>query len=613
MLAAVLLSTATLLLLPHPVDGLLLWLALVYVYGVGGLLVLRGLRARRRAAAHLRELEHERALPLAEVVEGAVREERRRLAMDIRRVLLDALTNIRDDTTRLLARDPPEGELPDAPNGERRDAPDADLTDAGRADLSDADLPATPLTAAVGTLRSRAQLATSELRRLLGILRVAEDEKGPDPAAAVTPAVTTGADLTGAAPTPAAPRGAVPTGAALTGARTAGPTDGGSSAAERDVGPLVEGRPPRRDVVQTVVIVALAVLECFLNLPGRGSGALVLPLLMTVLAAALFVGHTVAPILTALAQGLVFATAGILGAPVMSGVWMVRGVGGVLWRSAASTPQRQGIVAALALGVTVLASRQDEPPLGVLASWVVVLVSLGGGFAAAWSGHLSARADREAETVREAADAEVRLAVATERLRLARELHDTVSHSVGVIAMQLNVLDVADTPQGRRAALESIQETSAAALRDLTDLDAFPGGIDPTPPSRTLDDVAALVQRVRTAGTRVDLSVVGVPERGHMSVLYRLLQEALTNALLHAPGASVQVMLQAGQDGTHLVVQDDGPGSESGPAPAHYGITGLRERVHLAGGTLHLAARGADGGFRLSAHLPPGPTLGPRR
>lgn len=550
LLAAAALALVTTQLAPQPVPDLLLWLALVYAYGVGGLLLLRGMDARRRAAARRTELEQQRALPLTEVVEAAVREERRRLAMDIRRVLLEALTGIHQDSSRLLAGRP-----------------------TGAA-----------LAAAVTTLRGRTQLATSELRRLLGILRVAEDEQSSDR----SPEDPGPARSSGPAPSSGPARSPVP---------AASPP------------PLIDGRPPRRDLVETGVIVALAALECAINLPDRQSGSILPPLLATVLAGALFVGRSVAPILSALAQGLVFATAALLGAPVMSGVWMVRGVGGLLWRSAASPPLRQGLPAAFALGVTVLASRVDEPQIGVLATWVVVLFGLVGGTVAAWSHQRSAAARSEALALQESAGAEVRRAVATERLRLARELHDTVSHSVGVIAMQLNVLDVVGTAEERRSAIGNILGTSTEALRDLNDLDTFPGGIDPTPTARTLDDVKALVQRVREAGARVDLSVIGPPEPGHLSVVYRLLQETLTNALLHAPGAAVQVTVQAGQDGTRLVVEDDGPGSDLTPAPAHYGITGVRERVQLAGGTVHLGRRGPDGGFRLSAHLPPGNTL----
>lgn len=547
-LVAAALAAVTTWLAPHPVSGLLLWLALVYVYGLGGLLVLRALDARRRAQARRGELEHDRTVPLAEVVEAAVREERRRLALDIRRVLLEVLTDIRERSEQLLAGARGEPEL----------------------------------AAAVGTLRARTQLATSELRRLLGILRVAEDEQDPDAAVGTAPR-----------PTPTLP------------ARPAAADERPDPAPQ----PLVHGRPRRREVVETVVVVGLAALECVVNLPGRLDGPILLPLLATVLAAALFVGRSVAPVVTALAQGLTFATAAVLGAPVMSGVWMVRGVGAVIWRSGATLPHRQGVPAALLLAVTVVASRHDEPPLGVATSWAVVLVALAGGIATAVTRHRAAVAAHEAAAIREAARAEIRVAVMTERLRLARELHDTVSHSVGVIAMQLNVLDVVDTAEGRRQALASIHETSSEALRDLTDLDVFPGGTDPLPSSRTLDDVAALVQRVRGAGARVDLSVVGVPEPGHMSVVYRLLQEALTNALQHAPAASVQVLVAAGPEGTHLVVQDDGPGPGAGTRPAHYGMIGLRERVALAGGTLDLGSRGDDGGFQVSAHLPPAPTI----
>lgn len=533
---AAVLAVATAVLVPHETSTPLLALALVYVYGVGGVVVLHVRDSRRAARQRRSRAERERAVPLGTVVEAAVREERRRLALDIRRVLLEALSEVHERSGRLL-----------------------------EADRSDEDV-----ARAVPAIRARTQLATSELRRLLGILRAAEGTAGA-PGQHELP--SDGVGLPGPHPVP------------------------GRS------GPLVLGRPPRRDVVETVVIVALAGLECAINLPSRPGGASPLVVGATLLAGALFVGRAAAPVPTAVAQGVVFAGGALLGAPVMSGAWMVRGVGGVLWRSAAAAPRRLGLPAAALLAVTVVASRYAEPAIGVAASAAVVLLALVGGVVSAVTRHRAALAREEEERQARLADAQVRRAVAGERLRLARELHDTVSHSVGVIAMQLNVLDVATSAEQRAQALAAVHATSEDALRELSGVDELTRGVVDTHPARTLDDVEALVDRVRGAGARVELDVTGTPPRAHLPVIYRLAQEALTNALVHAPGAAVRLQLDSGPGGTRLVVQDDGPGPVPPQAPAHYGTVGLRERVQLVSGTLHVGPA-PEGGFVVSAHLP---------
>src|SRR5690606_10967084 len=153
---------------------------------------------------------------------------------------------------------------------------------------------------------------------------------------------------------------------------------------------------------------------------------------------------------------LIFAVAFWLGAPVMSGVWLVRGVGAVLWRTASGIPGRAELGAALLLATTVLASRQQEPPLGVAATAAVVVVSLIGGLLRSRTARRSAAAAEAATLLRRRTADEVAMAVTAERVRMARELHDVVSHSVGLISMQLNVLEVATTTEARVRALRDV-------------------------------------------------------------------------------------------------------------------------------------------------------------
>ena len=511
----------------------LLWLAGVYVYGAAGVLVVRSLDGHRAALERTRAHADRRASLARQSPEPALREERRRLAADIRRVLLDVLSEIRDTVADVLA----------------------------------AGVPGPAVEEAVQQLRARTHLATSELRRLLGILRSVEGQ------------VSTG-------PPRVAPERAAD-----------------------DPQPL--GRPRRRDVVESLVLAALAVVECVIDLPGRPGGLTATPVILTAAAAAAFAGRAAAPVLTAVAQGLVFAVGFWAAAPVVSGVWLVRGVGGVLWAAATSRPVWPGVGAAVFLATTVLGTRQQEPTVGVVATWAVVLVALAGGLVVAGQARRAARESRETDALRHARAAELHRAVSLERVRLARELHDAVSHSVGVISMQLNVLDVVTEPAQRRRTLVSIRDTCDETLAELLSIeDHFLGGIGPLPPRRTMSDVSALLERLRASGLVVDVQEQGSPDPRQLPVVYRLLQETLTNVLQHAPGAVAHVLIDVDETGTRLLVQDDGPGlgADAGRAD-HYGMIGVRERVELAGGTLTFGPGGPGGGFCVSAFLPVGPRL----
>lgn len=354
----------------------------------------------------------------------------------------------------------------------------------------------------------------------------------------------------------------------------------------------------------------LALLECWLNQRHRLGVLDPSVMVTTALAAAAFVGRTTAPVMTAVAQSLIFAVGFWAGAPVMSGVWLVRGVGGTIWANAAGAPGARPVSAALLLSTTVLATRAEEPPIGVLATLGVVVVALLGGLLVGRGRERQRRAATEALELERAREATVRRAVAAERIRMARELHDVISHSVGLIAVQLNVLDVAPGRSARDRALRNIHASSGEAMRELSDLNTFqdsPGTSGP----RTLTDLESLVRRVRRAGRQVDLSVLGEPPQAVLPVVYRILQEALTNTLLHAPGARVQVRVEQDGAGTRLLVADDGPGAAS-PRPHRFGLVGLAERVALFGGTLESGTAGESGGFVVRAHIPdPGPRAAP--
>jgi signal transduction histidine kinase len=195
-----------------------------------------------------------------------------------------------------------------------------------------------------------------------------------------------------------------------------------------------------------------------------------------------------------------------------------------------------------------------------------------------------------------------------ERERIAREMHDVLAHRVSLLAVHAGALEVRrDAPRAERDAAGVIRQCAHDALEDLRSL----LGMLRTPaedrPQPTLDDVPALVEQSRSTGTDVGLSVDGdedvpAPLGRHA---YRIVQEALTNARKHAPGAAVRVRIDV-ESGRGLTLSVDNPlAAQLGPPlpGAGAGLVGLRERVHLVGGRLEHGPTAA-GEFRLKAWLP---------
>ena len=231
---------------------------------------------------------------------------------------------------------------------------------------------------------------------------------------------------------------------------------------------------------------------------------------------------------------------------------------------------------------------------------------------------LRADADRAAADRRRAVD-DARLA---ERTHLAHELHDVVAHHVAMMVVQAEAGAARAPDPGTEAAFDGVADTGRQALlelrRLLTILRTDPAGTAPQP---GLDDVAALVDRVRAAGLVVDLDVHGERPVVAPSVAlsaYRVVQEGLTNVVKHAGGGRARVSLAYRADGVDVAVVDDGPGRPPGrggaPAPGPdddeddetppgHGLVGLRERIALLDGELHAAPTPA-GGYELRAHLP---------
>ncbi|KAB2588941.1 sensor histidine kinase [Streptomyces arboris] len=225
----------------------------------------------------------------------------------------------------------------------------------------------------------------------------------------------------------------------------------------------------------------------------------------------------------------------------------------------------------------------------------------------------AARLERERE-------AQSKVAVAAERARIARELHDVVAHNVSVMVVQADgaayVMDAA--PDQARQALETISSTGRQALAEMRRLLGVlrtgdtreSGEYVPQPDVEQIED---LVDQVRRTGLAVDFKVEGTARplpSGVELTAYRIVQEALTNTRKHGgPDAGASVRLVYFDDGLGLLVEDDGRGAahelyeDGGADGAGHGMIGMRERVGMVGGTLDAGPR-PGGGFRISALLP---------
>jgi signal transduction histidine kinase len=216
--------------------------------------------------------------------------------------------------------------------------------------------------------------------------------------------------------------------------------------------------------------------------------------------------------------------------------------------------------------------------------------------------------DRAAQAERERENA-ARLAVAEERARIARELHDIVAHSVSVMVLQIGALRHKLPPglEQDREALQGVEDTGRAALAEMRRLlGAMHDGEDAErAPQPGLDSLGALVERVDRAGLPVRLHVEGdaVPlSRAVDLSAYRIVQEGLTNALKHAQASRADVTLRYGTDELELEVRDDGVGTAASDGLGH-GLVGVRERVKIYGGEMSASAA-PGGGFVLTARLP---------
>jgi signal transduction histidine kinase len=245
---------------------------------------------------------------------------------------------------------------------------------------------------------------------------------------------------------------------------------------------------------------------------------------------------------------------------------------------------------------------------------------------------IAAEALERAELAERTREQEARVRVDEERLRIAREVHDTVAHAIAVINIQsgvtAHVLD--KRPERAREALEAIEQTSSRALQEMRAiLGVLRDTDDGRAPHPGLGQIGELTTRAREAGLNVRLEVTSPPPPvpGAVgSAVYRILQESITNVIRHVGPTRVTVALDYGPDAVEVRVTDEGPrrGADVDDAPLRSGedragdgladpdepgrgILGMRERCQLLGGELD-ASPVSGGGFAVTARLPLAPT-----
>jgi signal transduction histidine kinase len=275
------------------------------------------------------------------------------------------------------------------------------------------------------------------------------------------------------------------------------------------------------------------------------------------------------------------------------------------------SPLAAAALAAVGIAVVSVTSPTIDSLGEALWSPSLAILTIGVGVAGrairARTGALEQRAfELDREEQRRAAEA-----AAEERRRIARELHDIISHSLGVVVLQAGAAErVLDRdPVRAREVLESIRTTGQAAIGEMGTL---LGLLDDTPrrsgadaPQPSLGDLESLVSRMRDAGLNVDFKIDGerrpLPAALELSA-FRVVQEGLTNALKHAGPARVRAVVQYGRDELWIEVADDGAGGANG-AGGRRGLAGIRERVTIFGGRLEAGPQ-PGGGWKLHATFP---------
>jgi signal transduction histidine kinase len=388
---------------------------------------------------------------------------------------------------------------------------------------------------------------------------------------------------------------------------------------ERDPGPLRRLLESwlafaRTHVRATDVALAFAVFAVALISTAQAHRS-VLAAVLTLLLALPLAWRRRAPIIVFLIIAAVAFAQWLASVPLLADVALLA----ALYTVAAVRPQRAALAGTLILegGAVLAAARWGESALATFAflSGLVVAALVSGLYIRARRMHIASLVERAARLEFER-DQQALLAAAAERARISREMHDVVAHSLAVVVALANgaAAKLGHDPEQSREALESISELGRQALADTRRLLSVlrpADGATARAPQPGIEDIADLVERAAATGLAVTLTVRGEPvpvPAGLALSAYRIVQEAITNAVKHAAGATiVGVELTWMPRSLEIGVSDDGCGDKrSEDVASGFGVAGMRERAALYGGTA-TAFHGQEGGWKVKAAIPIGP------
>ncbi|HEX2312638.1 MAG TPA: sensor histidine kinase [Thermomonospora sp.] len=368
----------------------------------------------------------------------------------------------------------------------------------------------------------------------------------------------------------------------------------------------VPRRPPRSDVAVAVLLAVWALAEALPAGPDPLWAEIAFALVTTT--PLVFRRHAPLPVLAVIVTALLVRAATAEGPPATVAPFpaiLVAAFSAALhvrapWRAAVAWAVAVGGMTG-AIGLQFYATRPD------LGSALVMVFFVTGAWTAGW---LLRRREIQLDAAEEHTREQAREAVAAERLRIARELHDVVAHSLSIIAVNAGAARELSRPHPERARdhMDAVAGTAREALVEMRHLlEALrEEGDEPLTPQPTLDRLPHLVEQARANGLPVRLVELGgrrsLPAGVELTV-YRVVQEALTNVRRHAGAPDTEVRVRYG--GTELDVEVvNAPGQARAPAgPPGHGLVGMRERARLYGGALH-AGPAQDGGYAVRLRLP---------
>jgi signal transduction histidine kinase len=371
-------------------------------------------------------------------------------------------------------------------------------------------------------------------------------------------------------------------------------------------------RPGPVDSVVALVLFAAALVEILLGGVSAPVEAKITAVVATTLPLA---WRSLAPVETVAVTIGGFALAVVLGlpadeqiVPALAPLVAVYSVGVI---SSVSGVIAAVLIGLFAVGVAAIADPGTQGS-DVAVVTALMLAALAVGRAVRVMGFESETLEARATEAERRRDEAARAAVAAERARIARELHDVIGHSISVMGVQAGAVRrlLPAEREREREALLAVERTGRDAVTEMRRLLGFlrsedeeEGTREPPPTLKRVDD---LVAEMRRAGLDVELHVDGELDElsaGRALAAFRVLQEALTNALRHAPDSHVTAAVRRTPEAIRIEVLDDGAGARASINGGGYGLVGMRERVNLYGGTLEAGPRPGSG-FAVVATLP---------